>query len=125
MSSKTVGLRKIITEQLQTVPGGTYHRHASPSAVFPYKVYSMSTITFPDSARDDISLIVDVWDRNASQDPKTAEGIADQIEQIFNCANLPRPPLYPTFFRDTRNPVEDPDKELIHIQLRFSVQLYA
>ena len=119
--SKTKALRKLVNEKLQTIPGGTYHRIASADAVFPYKVFVLDHAQFTD-ARDDIYLDVDVWDR--SKDPKVAEDIADQIEALFRNANFPAPPIYPTFFRDIRYSLIDPDKTMQHIQLRFLVQLY-
>lgn len=120
--SKTAALRGLIREQLQTVQGETYHKRATASAVYPYKTYQLEGINFLDSTRDDFDLVIDIWDR--SPDQKTVEEIADQIERLFNVANIPRPPIYPTFFRDGRNNLDDPDKNLQHIQLHFIVQLY-
>ena len=119
---KTLALRKLINEKLQTVSGETYHKTASKDVAYPYKTYELSSVVFPDSSRDDYELEVDIWDR--SQDPKNAEEIADKIEDLLNDANLPEPPIYPTFFRDNRYTLDDPDKNLQHIQLRFIVQLY-
>jgi len=119
--SKTKALRKLVNEKLQTVPGGTYHRAAPKDGAYPYKTFRLSSVSFTD-ARDDQELEVDVWDR--SPDPKTVEDIADQIEALFSDANLPAPPIYPTFFREARYHLDDPDKTLQHIQLRFLVQLY-
>lgn len=120
--SKTAALRALVAAQLNTVGGETYHRNAGSKAVYPYKVYAFDTVAFPDSTRDDLTLTVDVWDR--AQDQKRIEELADRIERLFNGANLPAPPIYPTFFRDGRDNLEDPDKDLQHIQLRFLVQLY-
>ena len=119
--SKTKELRRIITGQLQATPGGTYHRTAPKDAPFPYKVFSLSSVSFTD-ARDDFILDVDIWDH--SLDHKDAEEIADQVEALFSDANLPAPPIYPTFFRDARFLLDDPDKTMQHIQLRFIVQFY-
>jgi hypothetical protein len=118
---KTRTLRKLVKEKLQTVPGETYHRRASKDAAYPYKTFTLASVAFTD-ARDDLELEVDVWDR--SLDPKAAEDIADQIEALFREANLPKPPIYPTFFREARYLLDDPDKNLQHILLRFLVQLY-
>lgn len=120
--SKTAALRKLIREKLQTVPGESYHRTAPKDAAFPYKTFSLSSVVLPDSLRDDIELEVDIWDR--AKDWKVVEEIADQVEALFNDANLPQPPIYPTFFRENRYSLDDPDKNLQHIQLRFLVQLY-
>lgn len=119
--SKTSDLRKLITTQLRTVEGGVYHRHAPKDAVYPYKTFSLTSASFVES-RDDQEVEIDIWDR--SKDAKRAEEIADLIESMFACANLPAPPIYPTFFRENRRALDDPDKELQHIQLRFLVQLY-
>ena len=120
--SKTAALRGIVSARLNTVPGQTYHKKAAAGAVYPYKVYVLDSVAFTDAARDDFDLLVDIWDR--APDQKRIEEIADQIERLFNDANLPAPPIYPTFFRDTRHNLDDPDKELQHIQLHFLVQLY-
>ena len=120
--SKTAALRKLIREQLQTVAGETHYKRATPTTAYPYKTYLLESINFPDGTRDDFDLVIDIWDR--SPDQKTVEEIADQIERLFNVANIPSPPIYPTFFRDGRNNLDDPDKNLQHIQLHFIVQLY-
>jgi hypothetical protein len=115
-------LRKLIFKKLKTVQGESYHRTAPKDATFPYKVYSLTSVAFLDAARDDLELEVDIWAR--AKDWKVAEEIADQVEALFNDANLPEPPLYPTFFRENRYNLDDPDNTLQHIQLRFLVQLY-
>ena len=120
--SKTVTLRKLIFEKLQNAPGGSFYRSAPKDAAFPYKTFTLTSVVFPDSLRDDFELEVDIWAR--ADDWKAAEEIADQVEALFNDANLPQPPIYPTFFRENRYALDDPDKYLQHIQLRFLVQLY-
>lgn len=118
--SKTAELRKLVNEQLQTIQGETYHREAPNDATYPYKTFYLKSVTFMD-ARDDFDLCVDIWHRG---DWKVVEEIADQIEELFRNTNLPQETILPTFFRETRYNLEDPDKTLKHIQLRFNVQLY-
>ena len=118
--SKTADLRKLVKEQLQTIQGNTYHREAPNDAAFPYKTFTLQSVTFTD-ARDDFDLCVDIWHRG---DWKVVEEIADQIEELFQNTNLPQETILPTFFRENRYNLEDPDKTLKHIQLRFVVQLY-
>ena len=120
--SKTMMLRKLIMEKLATVPGVTHYKQATPNTSYPYKTFALDSINYQDSTRDDYDLVVDVWDR--SPDPGSVEVIADQVEALLNVANIPRPPIYPTFFRDGRNLITDPDKTLQHIQMHFIVQLY-
>lgn len=118
--SKTAELRKLIKEQLQSTPGETYHFEAPNDAAFPYKTFTLKSVIFTD-ARDDFDLCVDVWHRG---DWKVVEEIADQIEKLFQSTNLPQSTILPTFFRENRYNLEDPDKTLQHIQLHFLVQLY-
>lgn len=118
--SKTAELRKLTKEQLQSTPGETYHFEAPHDAPYPYKTFTLKSVTFTD-ARDDFDLCVDVWHRG---DWKVVEEIADQIEKLFQSTNLPQSTILPTFFRENRYNLEDPDKTLQHIQLHFLVQLY-
>ena len=118
--SKTATLRKLVREQLQTVQGQTYHKEASEKAAYPYKTFTLNSVSFMD-ARDDFELCVDIWHRG---DWKVVEEIADQVEKLFQNTNLPQSTILPTFFRESRYNLEDPDKTLQHIQLRFQVQLY-
>ena len=120
--SKTADLRELITTQLNSVDGGTYHRRAPNDAAFPYKTYALTRVDLGDLSRDDFMLEVDVWDH--SDDAKTVEAIADEVEAMFNDANLPQSTILPTFFRESRIPVDDPDKDIQHIRLAFLVELY-
>ena len=118
--SKTAELRKLIREKLQTIRGETYYREAPADAAYPYKTFNLQSVTFTD-ARDDFDLCVDIWHRG---DWRVVEEIADEIEKLFQNTNLPQKTILPTFFRESRYNLEDPDKTLQHIQLRFLVQLY-
>lgn len=120
--SKTTDLRKLVNGKLRTVQGGTYHKKAPSNATYPYKTFKLESVAFPNSDRDDIDLEVDLWDR--ASDQKRLEELADQIEALFDGAIYPAPPIYPAFFRENRYDLEDPDKSLQHIQLRFLVQLH-
>ena len=118
--SKTLALRKLVREQLLTTPGETYHKEASEKATYPYKTFELKSVYFTEE-RDDFELCVDIWNRG---DWKVIEEVADQVEKLFRNANIPQSTILPTFFRDNRYNLDDPDKNLQHIQLRFFVQLY-
>ena len=121
--SKTADLRRLITSQLNTVTGATYHRQAPDNARYPYKTFELSRANLGDLTRDDIDLCVDIWDHG--DDMKAVEAIADSIEDLFNAANLPQEHILPTFFRDSRYPVTEDDKTIQHIQMHFIVQNYT
>lgn len=120
--SRTADLRKLIKSRLDMVQGGTYYVHAPDSAEFPYKTFELSTIAMGDLSRFDYAVTVDVWDN--APDPKEVEEIADELEEMLSAANLPQDHILPTFFRESRYIVEDPDKDIQHLQMNFSVQLY-
>lgn len=121
--SKTADLRRLITSQLNTVTGETYHRQAPDNARYPYKTFELSRANLGDLTRDDIDLCVDIWDH--SDDMKAVEAIADGIEDLLNAVNLPQEHILPTFFRDSRYPVTEDDKTIQHIQMHFIVQYYT
>lgn len=124
MTGKTAKLRKIITTQLKTVSGGTYyHRAPEKAATFPYKTFDLVNVDLGDLSRDDYELQVDIWDR--ATDPKTVDEIADAIEELLQGANLPQASIYPTFYRAMRYYIEDPDRDIQHVQLTFTAQLYT
>lgn len=119
---KTLDLRGLIYEKLTTTGVATYYRIAPETTSFPYIVFDLSRVTFGDSARDDFDVEVDIWDK--SRNPKTIDEIADNVEELFNTVNDPQSTILPTFFRENRYPVPDNDKDLQHLQLHFSVELY-
>ena len=111
----------IIKAYLETKHERVYHEHAPSDAVFPYLVYEV-TEGFKNGCRDDLTLIIDIWDRNQSS--MEIEELTDTIDRLFDNANLPTDYVLPTFYRESRLKIEDPDKTLKRRQLRFSVQTY-
>lgn len=120
--SKTADLRELITTKLNTVDGGTFHLRAPTDAAFPYKTYELARVDLGDLTRDDNVLEVDIWDH--AIDAKAVEEIADDVEELFNDANLPQSTILPTFFRESRIRIDDPDKDIQHLRLTFLVELY-
>lgn len=119
--SKTNSLRKIIQPKIDSVVS-CYYRIADPDALFPHAVYDFEIIDLGDISRDDLILIVDLWDEG--NDTSRIEEIADQIEEMFNAANLPNEEVLPTFYRISRKPIDDEDKTIMRRQLKFQIQNY-
>lgn len=120
--SKTVELRNIIQSNITNIIERCYYRVADEEAAFPYAVYDFENIDLGDIARDDLILLIDLWDQ--SIDSTTIENIADEIEDLFNAANIPNEYVLPTFYRVSRKTIDDPDKTLIRRQLKFQIQNY-
>ena len=119
--SKTNALRKIIQNKINSIVK-SYYRFADTTNIYPHAVYNFENIDLGDITRDDLILIVDVWDKG--KDTSQAENIADQIEKLFNAANLPDESVLPTFYRIGRKPIDDEDKTIIRRQLKFQIQNY-
>ena len=119
--SKTTALRKIIKSNIDSVVK-SYYRIADAKALFPHAVYDFENIDLGDIHRDDLILIVDLWGKG--NDTSQIEEMADQLEKIFNAANLPGEDVLPTFYRVSRQPIDDEDKTLIRRQLKFQIQNY-
>lgn len=119
--SKTNALRRIIQSNLNSIVKSAY-REIDDKEHFPYAIYDFETIDLGDISRDDLILIVDVW--GYGKDPAEIEDISDQIEKLFNAANLPGEEVLPTFYRVSRQPIDDDNKHIIHRQLKFQIQNY-
>ena len=119
--SKTNALRKIIYKNMNSIVK-TYFRKADKENIYPHAVYDFENIDLGDISRDDLILIIDIWDKG--NDTSKIEEIADQIEEMFNAANLPNEEVLPTFYRIGRKPIDDVDKTLMRRQLKFQIQNY-
>ena len=119
--NKTNHLREIIQTKINSIIK-CYYRTADSKASFPHSVYDFESINLGDINRDDLILIVDIWGKG--KDTSQIEEIADNIETIFNAANLPNEEVLPTFYRISRKPIDDEDKTIIHRQLKFQIQNY-
>lgn len=118
--SKTNALKEIIHGKIHPIIT-CYYRRASGDED-QYAVYDFENIDLGDIYRDDLILIVDIWGRGLETAP--IEEIADQIEAMFNAANLPGEEVLPTFYRIQRKPIDDEDEMIIHRQLKFQIQNY-
>ena len=119
--SKTNALRKIIYKNINSIVK-TYFRKADKENIYPHAVYDFENIDLGDISRDDLILIIDIWDKG--NDTSNIEEIADQIEEMFNAANLPNEEVLPTFYRIGRKSIDDVDKTLMRRQLKFQIQNY-
>ena len=119
---KTTSLRRIIKTNIDTIVK-SYYRTADKGSIFPHAVFDFETIDLLDINRDDLILTIDIWGKG--NDTSEIEDIADQIEELFNCANLPKWNVLPTFYRVSRKPIDDEDKSLIRRQLKFQIQNYV
>lgn len=89
---------------------------------FPYLVFNLKNVDNSD-ARDDNILEIDIWN-NKPQDTMEIETIGDSIEAVFNNAKHTNSNFQASFYKLTRIPVTDPDKNIRRRQLRYQVKVY-
>lgn len=117
---KTNELRKMLKERLAQSCPTVYFKLAADDAMYPHIVFSFPVTNKVDSARDDITVDVEIWAKNEFD----ACYILDSVEESFNVKNLPQSDYLPTIFVEVMKDVEDPDKSIIHKHVELSVQNY-
>lgn len=124
--SKTPELKDIIYSLLIQSQGEAYYEIASDQAVYPYKVFTFDNMNLGNSGRDDIMLVVDVWNKETGTGAASteADSMCDKIEKDLHLTNAPNGTSFPTFYRDSRITVPDEDKSLKHKQMKFLIQNY-
>lgn len=91
---------------------------------YPYAVWALADVDLGDLSRDDTILEVSIWFMVSPENQAQANNTADELEKRLNAANLPQETILPTFFRISRQTLEDEDKTLRRILLRFQIQNY-
>lgn len=119
--SRSNSLRKLINEQLKTMCDNVYYRIADSDNIYPHIVFDLRNINTGDIHRYDYTLQIDIWDRGNSMN---AIEMADTVQSLFRAENLPQTDILPTFYTEMVKDVEDPDKDLKHIQIDVVVQMY-
>lgn len=127
MKMKVNEVKKLIKRQLDTLKDEVkevYYRDADDDVLYPHITFEYDTISGlgDDLNRQDYMLIIDVWDKQ--KESVLAEDIADRVEELFSAVNLPQETILPTFYFENRKFLKDEDKEIKHIQLKFSIQNY-
>lgn len=121
--TKTNALKKLIQTKLKTLTTDVYFETAADNALYPHIVFSFRTINLDDLSRQDYMLDVDVWDK--SKNTVNVDQLADQVEGLLHCQNLPQTTILPTFYLVDRKAIIDEDKQIKHRLVRFQVQNYV
>lgn len=126
---KSNELRAMIVAKLNDIKTefgikNVYYQIAQDDALYPHVVFDLERISTlsDDRNRRDITLYIDVWDRN--KNTQNVHNIADAIEDVLDQLNEPQESNLPTLFFNARRHLPDEDKTLRHIQLEFVIQNY-
>ena len=127
--SRTNNLRKLVKSMLSAAKFKAdhgikeiYYELADDDKMYPHIVFSFDNINTGDLYRHDLSLMIDIYDKSDSA--FLVEEIADDVEDMFNAANLPQDSILPTFYLEARRQVIDEDKKIRHRQIEVIVQNY-
>lgn len=125
--ARTNDLRTLIESTLATLKtqygiatNGITYRVASDKTMWPHIVFYMDSMTPTDMGREDYTLDIDIWTKDQPQ----ALNMADTIIDLFSFRNDPQSNILPTFYLVSSGQIEDPDKAIIHMVVRFEVQTF-
>lgn len=116
--NRTNELKKSIVSILKPMCEKVYYRKASSKANYPYITYFLKHTK--DEHKYDYFFEIHIW----TKDIKLAEELADKVEKLDGCVYRNE---YHSFDLDlnSRNNVEDEDKELQHIVLLFNLTYFS
>lgn len=116
--SRTNEFKKSIVSILKPICEKVYYRKAHNKVAYPYITYFLKHTK--DEHEYDYFFEVHIWTR----DIKLAEEIADEVEELDGCGYRNE---YHSFDLDleSRNNLEDEDKELQHIVLLFNLTYFS
>lgn len=120
--SKTNELVKLIKQLLIKYGLVVFYDEADEEVPYPYIVFSLTnydSLTYP---RDDIELLIDIWDKSESS--YRVEEVSDQIEKDFKILNKPTNKILPTFYSVYNKRIADEDKEIRRRQVKITIQCY-
>lgn len=122
-TTRTNDLKKLIQTKLKTLTTNVYFELAADNALYPHIVFNFRTIDLGDISRQDYVLEVDIWDKGTST--TGVDELADKVEDLLHCQNLPQTRVLPTFYKIDRRTIEDNDKSIKHRLVRFQIQNYT
>ena len=96
------------------------YRIAKNDQLFPHIVYDFTDITPTDMGRTDILLDIHIW----GKDQFVCLEIMDAVRDLLMFWNYPTQTILPTFYEMSGGSVEDPDKSIVHLVLRYQVQVF-
>lgn len=116
---KTNKIRQYITTKLKTLNYKVYYRQASDMATFPYIVFDLDSYKAQSCIAYDFE--VNVWGEGSVAQ---LEDLADEIESLFeDDMNLSENGLLTFCWRDRSN-LDDPNKDLKRIMIKFDMGYY-
>lgn len=118
--SKTVALRRAISDRLKTACPRVTYGQADSKTARPYVVYSLETVSSADDM-ETVELEANVMDYGANTEP--CEGIADQVEALFDKWYYLDDTIQFSTYVDRRQPVTEEDRKIIRRRLLIEINM--
>ena len=122
-TTRTNDLKELVQTKLKTLTTDVYFEQARDNALYPHIVFSFREVNLGDLSRQDYILEVDVWDKGTQT--VNVDALADNVEDLLHCQNLPQTNVLPTFYKIDRKDIDDSDKSIKHRLIRFQIQNYV
>lgn len=119
--TKTIQLRKVIQDKLETLTSKVYYEIAPENVTGPYLVYELSELTY-EYGKTLLQLEINVIDYGPGT--LNAEVLADNTQRLLNRLNHIDGLLQMTVYQGSRQTVRETDKEVIRRRLIFEIQLH-
>lgn len=100
-----------------------FKRLADKNAMYPHIVFDLENLLLENdlSCRHDYELIIDLY---FLKNPVACNDIADEVIELLNKKFDEGTSTVSTFYFESLNVVEDENKDINHIQIKFTVQTY-
>lgn len=118
--SKTVALRKAISERMKTACPRVYYGQADKNTARPYVVYTVETVATEDDM-ETMELEANVMDYGADTEP--CETIADEVERLFDKWYYLDEEIQFSTYKDRRQPVQEEDRKIIRRRILIEIHL--
>ena len=116
-----------VCERVNLLLGNTnipvYQRIADKKAMYPHIVFDLESLLLENdlACRHDYELIIDLY---FLKNPVSCIDTADEVIELLNKKFDEGTSAVSTFYFESMNAVEDENKDINHIQIKFTVQTY-
>jgi hypothetical protein len=118
--SRTDSLKKFITRELKTICPDVCYQQANDTTPFPYIVYDLSHRR--NEAGYNYFFEINIWDQGVST--KQIEALADSLEDLLDDTVFGEKTFTVSIDLNTRNTVEDSDKNLKRRRILFDLSYF-
>lgn len=108
---------------LENTNMSVFKRLADKSAMYPHIIFDLENLLLENdlACRHDYELIIDLY---FLKNPVACNDAADEVIELLNKKFDEGTSTVSTFYFESMNAIEDENKDINHIQIKFTVQTY-